>query len=90
MARWTRVSFPGLLSHLGQDTGALPVQGAVLVEEAEHQAVGAVGQKLPGIFNGGGEFCIGVAEAALPGPDHGHDLHRGFPLGHHKLAEWWA
>ena len=76
----------GLLSQLGQDAGALLVQRTVLMEETEDQTVGAVGQELLGVLDGGGKLRIGVAEAALTGTDHGHDLHAGLPLGDDQLA----
>ena len=56
------------------------------MEETEDQTVGAVGQELLGVLDGGGKLRIGVAEAALTGTDHGHDLHAGLPLGDDQLA----
>ena len=57
------------------------------MEETEDQAVGAVGQELPGVLNSGSELRISVTEAAFPGADHGHDLHAGLTLGDDQLTD---
>ena len=77
----------GILGHLGQDFGALPVQGTVLVQEAEDQTIGAVGQQQLGIFDGRCKLGVGIAKTAFPRTHHGHNLHIGLPLGHQKLTD---
>ena len=78
---------PRLPGQLRQHPGPLQVDGPVGMEESEHQTVRAVVEQQLGILNGGVELRLGVAEAALPGPDHGHDGHPGLPLGHDQLSQ---
>ena len=75
------------LGQLRQYAGALRVQGAVLVEEAEHQPVRPVGQQQFGVLHRRGELRLRVVEAPLPGPHHGHDPHTRLPLGHDQLPQ---
>ena len=76
--------FPG---QFRQYPGALPVQRSVLMQKAENQSVRPVGQQQLRVLHRRGKLRFGIAEAALSGPDHGHDFHPCFPLGHHQFPQ---
>ena len=59
-----------------------PVHAPVLPEKAENKTVRAGLQQGAPVLQADGELRLAVAEAALPGPDHGHDGQPSFPLGY--------
>ena len=82
------------LAELDADTKLTLEQVLPLLQEAYalgyedgQKAVGSVLQQHPRILPADGELGRGVAEAALPRPDHGHDGHAGLPLCHKQGAD---
>ena len=69
-----------------QLAAAFLVERAVLVQEAENQAVRPVCQKLLGVRQGRGVFCLRIAEAALARAHHRHDRKVNHPFCDQQLS----